>query len=58
MSSTPICISQHQHFDLIPRSVLRVCAVSEKCFPVFSTEVSKGNSNSKTGKSRYVYLSS
>ena len=53
-----MCISQHQHFDLISRSVLRVCAVLEKCFPVFSTEVSEGNSNSKTGKSQYIYLSS
>ena len=51
MSGTPMRISQHQYLDLIPRSVLRVCAVSDKCFPVFSAEVSEGNSDSKVGES-------
>jgi len=51
MSSTPMCISQHQHFYFILRGVLRVCAVPDECFPIFSAEVSKGNSNSKVGKS-------
>ena len=56
MSGTPMCISQHQHLNLIPRSVLRVCAVPDKCFLVFSTEVSKGNSDSEVGESRHIYF--
>jgi len=51
MSSTPMYTLQHQHFNLILRSVLRVYAILDKCFPVFSTEVSKGNSNSEVSKS-------
>ena len=54
MSSTLMHISQHQYLDLILRSVLRVCAVPDKCFPIFSAEVSKGNSNGKVGESRHV----
>ena len=54
MSGASMCISQHQHFNLIPGGVLRVCAVPDKCFPIFSTKVSKGNSDSKVGKSRHV----
>ena len=42
MSSTPMRISQHQHFHFIPRGVLRVCAVPDECFPIFSAEVSEG----------------
>jgi len=56
MSGTLMCISQHQHLDLIPRSVLRVCAIPDKCFLVFSAEVSEGNSNSKFGESQHVYF--
>jgi len=37
ISGTPMCISQHQHLDLIPRSVLRVCAIPDKCFPVLKS---------------------
>ena len=48
-------ISQHQHLNLIPRSVLRVCAIPDKCFLVFSTEVSKGNSGGEVGEVRYIY---
>ena len=51
MSSTPMHISQHQHLDLIPRSVLKVCAILDECFPIFSTEVSKGNSDGKVDES-------
>ena len=51
MSGTPMHISQYLHLNLILRSVLRVCAVPDKCFPVFSAEVSKGNSDGEVGES-------
>ena len=56
MSDIPIRISQYQYLNLIPRSVLRVCAISDKCFLVFSTEVSEGNSDGKVGKDQYFYF--
>ena len=55
MSGVSMRISQHQHLNFIPEGVLRVCAVPNKCFPVFSTEVSEGNSDSKVGKGQYFY---
>jgi len=48
-------ISQHQHFNLIPRGVLRVCAIPDKYFPVFSAEVSKGNSGGEVGEVQHIY---
>jgi len=56
MSGASMCISQYQHLNLIPGGVLRVCAVPDECFPVFSAEVSEGNSNGKVGESRHVYF--
>ena len=56
MSGTSMCILQHQHLNLIPEGVLRVCAISDECFPVFSAEVSEGNSNGEVGESRHVYF--
>ena len=53
MSGIPMHISQHQHLNLIPGGVLRVCAVPDECFPIFSAEVSEGNSDGKVGKSRH-----
>jgi len=38
----------HQDFVI---TVLRVCAIPNKCFPVFSAEVSEGNSDGEVGKS-------
>jgi len=50
ISGASMCILQHQHLNFILGDVLRVCAVSDKCFPVFSAEFSKGNSDGKVGK--------
>jgi len=38
MSGTPMHISQHQHFHFIPGAVLRVCAIPDECFPIFSAD--------------------
>jgi len=51
MSGALMRISQHQHFNLIPGGVLRVHAVPDECFPIFSAEVSKGNSDGKVDMS-------
>ena len=56
MSGISMHILQHQHLNFIPGGVLRVCAVPDKCFPVFSIEVSEGNSNGKVGKGQYFYF--
>ena len=56
MGGAPMRISQHQHLNLIPRSVFRVGAIPNECFPVLSAEISKGNSDSEVGESRHVYL--
>jgi len=50
ISGVSMHISQHQHLNFILGGVLRVCAVPDKCFPVFSAEVSKRNSDGKVGK--------
>jgi len=44
-------ISQHQHLNLIPRSVFRVGAIPNEYFPVLSAEISKGNSDGKVSES-------
>ena len=54
MSGASMRISQHQHFNLILGGVFRVRAVPDECFPIFSTEVSKENSDGKVGKSQHV----
>jgi len=56
MSGALMRISQHQHLNFIPEGVLRVCAVPDECFPIFSAEVGKGNSDGKVGKGRYFYF--
>jgi len=56
MSGALMCISQHQHLNFILGDVLRICTVPDKYFPVFSAEVSKGNSDGKVGESRHVYF--
>jgi len=56
MSGASMRISQHQHLNFIPGIVLRVCAVPDECFPIFSAEVGKGNSDGKVGKGRYFYF--
>jgi len=50
MGSASMCISQHQHLNLILRGILRVCAIPDQYFPVFSTEVSKENSDGEVGE--------
>jgi len=54
MSGASMRISQHQHFNLILGGVFRVRAVPDECFPIFSAEVSKENSDGKVGKSQHV----
>ena len=50
MSGASMRILQHQHLNFILGGVLRVCAILDECFLVFSTEVSEGNSDGKVGK--------
>ena len=50
MSGALMRISQHQYLNFILGGVLRVCAVPDECFPIFSAEVSEGNSDGKVGK--------
>ena len=56
ISGALMCILQHQYLNLIPGGVLRVCAVPDNCFLVFSAEVSKGNSDGEVGESQHVYF--
>ena len=53
-SGTLMHISQHLYLYLIPRYILRADTISDKCIPVFSTEVSKENSGGEVGKSRHI----
>ena len=47
--------SGHWTLDADTRGVLRVCAIPDKCFPVFSAEVSEGNSSGEVGEVRHIY---
>ena len=51
MSDASMHILQHQHLNFIPGGTFRVCAILDKCFPIFSAEVSEGNSDGKVGES-------
>jgi len=55
MGGASMHILQHQHLNLILRGVLRVCAIPAKCFPVFSAEVSEGNSSGEVGEVQHIY---
>ena len=50
MSGTSMCILQYQYLNFILGGVLRVYTISDECFPIFSTKVSKENSDGKVGK--------
>jgi len=49
-----MCILQHLYLCFILRHMLRADAIPNKCVPVLSTEVSKGNSGGKVGKSQHI----
>ena len=47
-------ISQHLYLSLIPGHVLSTYAIFDKCIPILSTEIRKGNSSGKVVEGRYI----
>ena len=47
-------ISQHLYLSLILGHVLSTYAIFDKCIPILSTEIRKGNSSGKVVEGRYI----
>ena len=52
-----IYILQHLYLSLISGHVLSAYAIFDKCIPILSTKIRKGNSSGKVVESRHIYLS-
>jgi len=50
-------ILQYLYLSLIPGHVLSTYAIFDKCIPILSTKIRKGNSSGKVVESWYIYLS-
>ena len=49
--SSLMCISQHLYLSLILGHVLSAYTIFDKCIPILSTEIKKGNSSGKVVES-------
>ena len=50
-------ILQYLYLSFILEHVLSTYSIFDKCIPILSTEIRKGNSSGKVVKSWYIYLS-
>ena len=55
--SSLMCILQYLYLSLILGHVLSAYAIFDKCIPILSTEIRKGNSSGKVVESQHIYLS-